>query len=53
MVIALALARGWAVVTSEESNPTSQRAKIPDVCAGFGIRSLSPLAFFREKGWKF
>ncbi|KPJ53507.1 MAG: hypothetical protein AMS16_05250, partial [Planctomycetes bacterium DG_58] len=52
-VIALALAKGWKVITTEGPGGTSPRKRIPDVCRHYGINCLSLLDFFREKGWNF
>jgi predicted nucleic acid-binding protein len=52
-VVALALAKGWKVVTSENPGGTSPRKRIPDVCEHFSIKCLSLLEFFREKQWNF
>lgn len=51
-VIALAMSKGWKVITSETSSKGG-RPKIPDVCDSFGVGWLSLLEFFREKNWKF
>ncbi len=53
-VIALAQEVGGAVVTSESiAPPNARHLKIPNVCATLGIRCLTPLEFFRERGWHF
>jgi hypothetical protein len=50
-VIALAQVNGCAVVTEEKARPTKPR--IPDVCAGFGIRCMNMLDLMRQEGWKY
>jgi hypothetical protein len=52
-VVALAISKGWSVVSSEHPGGTSPRKRIPDVCAHYGIKCLSLLDFFREKQWSF
>jgi len=57
-VIALAISKGWTVITSEqpaniEANP-SARPKIPDVCGHYNVKCVYELIeFFREQKWKF
>jgi len=52
-VVALALSKGWKVITSESPGGTSPRKKIPDLCVHYKIPCLSVLEFFREKQWTF
>jgi hypothetical protein len=52
-VIALAISRGWNVISSENPGGRSPRKRIPDVCAHYKVRCLSLLEFFREKQWNF
>ena len=56
-VIALALSKGWTVITSErpanlQANPTA-RPKIPDVCTHYGMKCINLIEFFREQKWEF
>lgn len=57
-VIALAMSKGWTVVTSEQPanltvNPTA-RPKIPNACEHFSVRCIYELLeFFREQKWEF
>ena len=45
---------GRAVVTSEVSKPTAQRArrKLPDVCATFGVKCCNPFEFSRALNFR-
>jgi hypothetical protein len=52
-VIALALAEGAAVVTEETMSGRPERPRIPDVCAGMGVRCLTLMGFVEEQGWTF
>lgn len=53
-VIAVAQDTGGAVVTSEQMAPANARLlKIPNICQSLGVRCLTPLAFFRERGWRY
>lgn len=51
-VIALALARGLAVVT-QEAGGTADKPRIPFVCEQYGIRSLNLLSLIDEEDWTF
>jgi len=51
-VIALARARGLAVVTGEKATGTLVRPKIPDVCKDLGIPCIEIVEFFRKQGWR-
>lgn len=57
-VIALAMAKRWTVITSEQptnltANP-SARPKIPNVCEYFNVKCYYDLLeFFREEKWEF
>lgn len=50
-VIALAISKDWAVITSEMSNPGKPR--IPDVCREYNIKCIGIMEFLREMGWKY
>ena len=52
-VIALAMSRGWSVITSERPANPGSRPKIPDVCRSYSIKCIGLLEFFREKNWNF
>ena len=52
-VIALAMAGGDMVVTSEKPANPGGRPKIPDVCESYEIRWMPLIDFFKEMGWKF
>jgi hypothetical protein len=52
-VIALAISKGWSVISSENPAGRGQRKKIPNVCPHYGVNCLSLLGFFREKHWIF
>ena len=53
-VIALGQEVGGAVVTSERlAEPNARHVQIPNVCQSLGIRCITPLEFFRERGWRF
>lgn len=51
-IIALAISKGWTVITSEKANP-SGRPRIPDVCLKYNVRCIQLIDFFREKKWEF
>jgi hypothetical protein len=53
VVIALAKARGLAVVTGEKATGNPNRPKIPDVCESLNVRCLSLTTLIRENGWTF
>lgn len=50
-VVALALSKGYSVITSETTK--KGKVKIPDVCRAYNIKCLKLLEFFREKKWIF
>ena len=52
-VVALAMSKGWKVISSENPGGTSLRKRIPDVCDHYKIKCLSLLDFFRERQWNF
>lgn len=52
-VIALAQAKDWKVVSSENPAGASSRKRIPDVCLHYGVTCLSLLEFFRDRQWNF
>lgn len=52
-LIAQAMASGGVVATREVSAPRSQkRIKIPDVCAVFGVRCVTPFDAYRALGMR-
>ena len=51
-VIACARAKGWIVVTHEESNPdTKKRVKIPDVCNNLDVQHMMAFEMLRILGF--
>lgn len=50
-VIARAMIQGTTVVTMEALKPNG--AKIPNICAHFGVRCLSLEEFMEAEGWQF
>ncbi len=52
-IIALALGKGWTVVTSEKPNLNPEKPKIPDVCKEYNVNCINLLELFREVGWKY
>lgn len=52
-VVALALTKGWKVVSSENLAGTSTRKRIPDVCNHYKISCLTLLDFSRDREWNF
>ena len=50
-VIAAAMVAGGAVVTQEKLKPNA--AKIPNVCAHFGVPYCDVEGFMRQQGWVF
>jgi len=52
-LIALAMDRGWCVVTSERSGGARGRPRIPNVCRHFGLRCIGLMDLFREQGWRY
>ena len=50
-VIALAKARGCAVVTGEGVSGSLDRPKIPDVCEAIGVESIRLLEFGEKDGY--
>jgi hypothetical protein len=52
-VIALALEKGWKVVSSENPAGASLRKRIPDVCSQYKVPCLTLLEFFRDQHWNF
>jgi len=52
-VVALALARGFTVVTMELSSGNPTKPKIPDVCAALGVRCISVIGLAQEQRWTF
>lgn len=52
-VIALAMEKGWKVVSSENPAGASTRKRIPDVCAHYRVPCLALLEFFRDQHWNF
>ena len=49
--IALALSKGYTLITSELSRPGGFR--IPAICSGVGVQSMGLLSVVRAEGWKF
>jgi hypothetical protein len=52
-VIAVAQAKGCAVITEEKPTGNDSRPKIPDVCNAYNLKFLSILDFIREQQWRF
>lgn len=52
-VIALAQVQGLTVVTAERASGSPQKPRIPDVCAGLGVKCIPLLGMFKELGWQF
>jgi hypothetical protein len=52
-LIALAMDKGWTVVTSERPRGRSGRPRIPDVCGHFGVRCIGLMDLLRERSWKY
>ncbi len=50
-VIALAMANGWTVVTEENATGKPDKPKIPDVCAGLGVKVMSGADLIEAEGW--
>jgi hypothetical protein len=50
-VIALAISKDWAVITSEMSSPGKPR--IPDVCKQYRVKCIGIMEFLREMGWEY
>jgi uncharacterized protein DUF4411 len=51
-VIALAQARGLAVVTGEKPSGVLAKPNIPDVCVALNLQWMNVLSMFRNEGWK-
>ena len=49
-VIALARVQGLTVVTAERPSGSPQKPRIPDVCAGQGVKCVPLLGMFKELG---
>jgi hypothetical protein len=52
-VIALARVQGLTVVTAERASGSPRKPRIPDVCAGVGVKCVPLLGMFKELGWQF
>lgn len=52
-VIALAMARGGAVVTEETFSGNLAKPRIPDVCQDLEVPCLPLIDFVRQQGWVF
>jgi hypothetical protein len=50
-VIALAMANGWTVVTEEKATGKADKPKIPDVCAGLGVKVMKGADLIEVEGW--
>jgi Domain of unknown function (DUF4411) len=50
-VIALAMSRGWTVVTSEKAGGFG-KVNIPSVCKRVGVPCLTILQLFEKEGWE-
>jgi len=52
-LVGQALALGYTVVTQELPSASLKRIKIPDVCVGLGVRSVSPFNMLRNSRARF
>lgn len=53
-LVAHALARACTVVTHETPQPAARRrVKLPDACAGVGVRSMNPFQMLEDEGGRF
>ena len=52
-VIALAISKGWTVITSEKPASPGGPPKIPDVCENYNVKCIPLIEFFREQKWEF
>jgi len=52
-VIALARVQGLTVVSAERASGSPQKPRIPDVCAGLGVKCVPLLGMFKERSWQF
>lgn len=52
-VIALAISKGWTVITSEKAATPGGHPKIPDVCENYNVKCIPLIEFFREQKWEF
>jgi hypothetical protein len=48
-VIALAHVQGLTMVTAERASGSPQKPRIPDVCAGIGVKCVPLLGMFKER----
>lgn len=52
-LIAYALAHGHVIVTHEVASPSTKRIKIPNVCVGLKIKSMTPYEMLRKERARF
>lgn len=53
LIIALAICKGCAVITSEKPANPGARPKIPNACEKYNVKCISLIEFFIEQKWKF
>jgi len=52
MLIALAMSKGWKIVTNEKRNGASGgKPHIPDVCDSYAVECINLIDLFEEKRW--
>lgn len=52
-VIALARLRNATVITGERASGTTEKPRIPNVCAHFDVKYMNMLQLIRAEGWVF
>ena len=52
-LVGCALAHGHTVVTHEIASPSTKRIKIPNVCIGLGVKSMTPYERLRREHARF
>ncbi|WP_413576195.1 DUF4411 family protein [Bdellovibrio sp. HCB290] len=52
-LIGLSMTKNATIVTQERSAPNAKKAKMPDVCAHFGVPCIDLLTLARARNWKF
>ena len=52
-LIVHALTTGDTVVTHERADNSQKKVKIPDVCVGLGIKTMSPYEMLRKEQARF